>query len=225
LSEFIFMLTHGDETVADALEVYESVRELPLAYVGFKDVGLPLSELRELVDAVHADGRSVMLEVVSERREDELRSAEAALELGVDYLLGGTNAREVGDLIGRAEVAYFPFPGPVVGHPSVLGGTIEEVVAHTVELASFHHVAGLDLLAYRFVGDAERLIERVVASVDVPVIVAGSIDSDVRIERVAELGAWGFTVGSAIFNKEFAPGGSLPDQIRAVLSVAEKAAL
>ena len=37
--EFIFMLTRDDQTVSDALAVYEGVRATDLRYVGFKDVG------------------------------------------------------------------------------------------------------------------------------------------------------------------------------------------
>ncbi len=37
--DFIFMLTNHDATVADAVEVYESIRTTGLRLVGFKDVG------------------------------------------------------------------------------------------------------------------------------------------------------------------------------------------
>ncbi len=89
--EFIFMLTHNDQTVPDALDVYGTLRDTDLSYVGFKDIGLPPARLRELADAIRADGREVFLEVVSERAEDELRSVSAALDIGVDWLLGGTH--------------------------------------------------------------------------------------------------------------------------------------
>ena len=51
MAEFIFMLTNHDATVPDAVEVYEAVRRLPLRYVGFKDIGLPVPRLRELADS------------------------------------------------------------------------------------------------------------------------------------------------------------------------------
>ena len=63
--EFIFMLTHNDQTVPDALDVYGTLRDTELRYVGFKDIGLPTARLRELADAARADGREVFLEVVS----------------------------------------------------------------------------------------------------------------------------------------------------------------
>ena len=95
MPEFVFMLTHDDVTVEDAFKVYDEVRDTGLHFIGFKDVGLPFDRLKALTEAMHEGGREVMLEVVSEEKEDELRSAEAALDLGVDYLLGGTHAGEV----------------------------------------------------------------------------------------------------------------------------------
>lgn len=89
--EFIFMLTHDDRTVADAMDVYADIRDTGVRYIGFKDVGLPTARLGELASAMREDGREVFLEVVSERAEDEIRSVEASLEIGVDWLLGGTH--------------------------------------------------------------------------------------------------------------------------------------
>ncbi len=114
---------------------------------------------------MHEDGRTVFLEVVSTSREDELRSIEAGLELGVDVLMGGTNHDAALDLIGKAPVRYFPFPGTVVGHPSELQGSIDEISAHASELTSRPGVHGLDLLAFRHRSvDPVELTRAVVAS-------------------------------------------------------------
>src|SRR3954466_7458200 len=125
--EFIFMLTHHDATVPNALEVYDEVRDLPLRYVGFKDVGQPIAVLTELARRIHADGREAMIEVVSERREDELRSISAATEIGVDWVLGGTNVDDALAVLDGTGLRYCPFPGRVVDHPSILEGTIPEI--------------------------------------------------------------------------------------------------
>jgi putative N-acetylmannosamine-6-phosphate epimerase len=50
----------------------------------------------------------------------------------------------------------------------------------------------------------------------VPVIAAGSIDRVGRIESVGRCGAWGFTVGGAIFEGRFGPG-PVASQVRTVL--------
>lgn len=69
---------------------------------------------------------------------------------------------------------------------------------------------GLDLLTYRYTGDAPRLLQEVVKSSGVPMVSAGSIDSYDRIAKVRDTGAWGFTIGTAFFEKKFIPDGSLP---------------
>ena len=48
MSEFVFMLTHGDRTVEDAAEVVPELAETGLRYIGFKDVGADASRQREL---------------------------------------------------------------------------------------------------------------------------------------------------------------------------------
>ena len=204
MSEFILMLTYNDATVDDALDVYRDVRDANLRYVGFKDVGLPFDRLRALADAIRADGRRVMLEVVSESREDELRSAQAGLDLNVDYLMGGTHAGDVTRIIAGSPVRYFPFPGRVIGHPSLLRGTVPEIAESARRLGATPGVHGLDLLAYRYDGDVEALVAAVVAAAGVPVIAAGSISTEAQIRRLAALGVWGFTVGTAIFERRFA---------------------
>jgi hypothetical protein len=199
--DFIFMLTNRDATVSDAVEVYESIRATGLRLVGFKDIGASPDTLRRLTDTMHEDGRTVFLEVVSTSSDDELRSIEAGLGLGVDVIMGGTNHEAALGLIDKAPVRYFPFPGSVVGHPSELRGSIEGIASHAAELTSHPAVGGLDLLAYRHLTvDPVDLTRAVVAASKGPVVVAGSIDGAERIRAVAEAGAWAFTIGGAIFD-------------------------
>jgi hypothetical protein len=215
---FIFMLTRADVTIGDAVEVYEQdVRPTDVSWVGFKDVGPGFDVLRQLAGRIRADGRTSVLEVVSIDAESELRSVRAGIEIGVDAVMGGTHATLAGPLLAAAGIDYYPFPGTIHGHPSILAGTMESIVASAVELASRPDVAGLDLLAYRFVGHAPLLVERVVEAVARPVIVAGSIDSTTRIAEVSARGAWGFTVGSAIMDGLFVPGGGIRANIEAVV--------
>jgi hypothetical protein len=223
MAEFIFMLTHEDKTVEDASKVYDEVRDLEgLRYLGFKDVGLPFDRLRSLAGEIRAGGHEVMLEVVSEREEDELRSARAALDLGVDYLLGGTHAGKVAGILEGSGARYYPFPGRVVGHPSLLRGGIEEITESARGLAETVGVHGLDLLAYRYDGDVEALVRSVVSAASVPVIAAGSVDGEEKIRALSDAGVWGFTVGSAIFEGRF--GASPRDGVEAVLSASRSVA-
>ena len=50
-----------------------------------------------------------------------------------------------------------------------------------------------------------------------PVIVAGSIASIERAVAVSEAGAWGYTIGSAIFDGLLPGAPSIADQVRRVL--------
>ena len=217
MPEFIFMLTYEDVTVDNALEVYDEISDAGLNYVGFKDVGPSFERLKLLAEAIHEGGQEVMLEVVSERREDELRSARAALDLGVDYLLGGTHADEVAEIVAGTGIRYCPFPGRIVGHPSLLRGSIEEISESARRLAAMDEVWGLDLLAYRYDGDVDTLVRSVVAAAEVPVIAAGSVDDGQKIRRLSDAGVWGFTVGSAIFDGTFA-GDSVRERVERVLA-------
>lgn len=228
--EFIFMLTRNDQTVPNAMEVYEGIRTSRLRYVGFKDIGLPVPRLRELAAAMHADGREVFLEVVSERLDDELRSVEAALEIGVDWLLGGTHVGEALGLLDQigppgtpGRPRYGPFPGRVVGHPSVLEGTIEQIATSAREITGRPGVGGLDLLAYRWAGDVPSLVRAVVTAASGPVIAAGSVDSAQRIQALAGAGAWAFTIGGAIFDAVLPAGPSVREQVDCALAFASAA--
>lgn len=215
---FVFMLTHMDATVPNALEVLDELRGSGLRYVGFKDVGASPEQLTEVADAAHEQGLEVMLEVVSTSAEDERRSLEAAVPIGVDWVLGGTHPEVGTEILGGAEVRYCPFPGTVVGHPSVLEGTIEEIAADAYRLTRTPGIDGVDLLAYRHAtADIGALTEAVVASSNGPVIAAGSVVGFDQIDLLERAGAWGFTIGSAIFEGKLPGGPDVAAQVRAVL--------
>jgi len=221
MTEFIFMLTHHDRTVDDALAVYERTRGTGLRYVGLKDVGATPQVLAELIAAARDDGLEVMLEVVSTSAEDELRSLRAAAELGVDWVLGGTHADEGAAILRGRGIKYCPFPGRVIGHPSELDGELEEIAEHSRSLTALEGVHGLDLLAYRHRSiDPVALTRAVVGASAGPVIVAGTIASFGQIRDVADAGAWGFTIGGAIFEDRLPGGPGITGQLREVLACA-----
>jgi hypothetical protein len=222
LSTFIFMLTVDDRTVSNALEVYDQVAPTSVDWVGFKDIGVDTGLLRTLVERIHGDGRTAVLEVVSLDEESETTSVAAGLEIGVDVIMGGTHPDAVLPLLEGTGVRYFPFVGEVKGHPSRLVGTIEETAEGARQLSARPGVSGLDLLAYRFEGDVEALLSAVVAASEKPVVAAGSINSLRRIATVDDSGAWGFTIGSAIITDELFPGLAVADQVERVLAVTDK---
>ena len=217
MSHFVFMLTHGDRTIEHAAEVVPQLADTGLAYIGFKDVGADATRQRELTSLAHDAGFEVMLEVVSTSKEDELASLHAAAAAGVDWVLGGTNASDAVSILPDG-VRYCPFPGKVVDHPSVLLGSIDEIAEDAARLTALDHVSGLDLLAYRHpTADHVALIREVVRRSNGPVIVAGSIATIDRVQAVSDAGAWGFTIGSAIFDGLLPGAPSVPDQVRGVI--------
>jgi hypothetical protein len=217
---FIFMLTHNDSTVPDAAKVYDSLRGTALQYVGFKDIGATPDELAVVAGKAHADGLEVMLEVVSISRESEIVSLEAGRAIGVDWILGGTHADDGLRILAGSGIKYCPFPGRIDGHPSVLLGSIAEISQDARDLSALDGVYGLDLLAYRSPGeDPIALTHNVVVASVGPVVVAGSIATAEQIRLVAAAGAWGFTIGGAIFEGRLPGAPDLAAQITAVLNI------
>ena len=201
---FIFMLTRNDATVANAAELAREAIAAGARHIGFKDTGAPPVVLKALTDQLRTAGVTTYLEVVSLGAAVELASAELALALGVDVLMGGVRPEVVGRRVEGAGVRYFPFAGRVVGHPSVLAGSPDEIVASACDIAALPGVDGLDLLAYRSVHDGAHIAREVCAAVAKPVVVAGSIDRPDRIAAVRLAGAHAFTVGTAAIDGAFA---------------------
>ena len=214
--EMIVMLTYNDKTVQDAHSLFSTLADTPVNYFGFKDVGLPTDEMKRLVDSMNAAGKITCLEVVSLSEEEGLRGAELAVELGFGILMGTVYFDSINDYLREKPVRYYPFPGHVQSHPSLLDGTFDEIVEHARFLES-KGVDGMDLLTYRFRGaNPGLLLKDVVAATSVPVVSAGSIDSYDRLGEVCEAGAWGFTIGTAFFDKKFSAAGPFRDNVMCV---------
>jgi hypothetical protein len=219
--ELIVMLTHHDQTVPDSLELFERTKDYPITHWGFKDVGLPPKEMQTVAMAMKDAGKTTFLEVVSLSEEEGLRGARLAVELGFDILMGTVFYPSIGDFLKDKPVRYYPFPGHVHSHPSILDGAIDEIVAHARELEAYG-VHGLDLLTYRYNGEASRLLKQVVQATNIPIVSAGSIASFERINEVWDSGAWGFTIGSAFFERQFVPNGSFEENVLSVCNWLQK---
>jgi len=215
--ELIVMLTHHDRTVLNALELFERLQDQAVTHWGFKDVGLPPAQMAQVVASMKAAGKRTYLEVVSLSEADGLRGAHLAVELGFDVLMGTVFFPSIQDYLKDKPVRYYPFPGRVHGHPSLLDGTLDEIVAHARQLEALG-AHGMDLLTYRYTGDAPRLLREVVNATSVPIVSAGSIASYERILEVWQAGAWGFTIGSAFFESRFMPEGTFEDNLLAVVN-------
>ena len=213
--ELIVMLTYNDQTVENALELFNQMKDTPVTHWGFKDVGLPPEKMKKVVDSMNAAGKTTYLEVVSLTEEEGLTGAKLAVECGFDILMGTVFFDSISDYLKDKPVKYYPFPGHVHSHPSILEGTIDEIAQHACDMEA-KGVDGLDLLTYRYTGDAPGLLQEVVEATGVPMVSAGSIDSYDRIAEVRDTGAWGFTIGTAFFEKKFIPNGSFQENMMAV---------
>lgn len=198
----IVMLTYDDQTVLNAREIFEQCSSTRAEYFGFKEEPLPPAQMKELYDIMRKAGKKTVLEVVAYDEKKCLEGAELAVMCGCDMLMGTMYFDSVAELCKKNGLKYLPFVGEVVGRPSVLGGTIDGMIAEARALTA-KGVDGFDLLGYRFTEDASELIERFVAETELPVVIAGSINSCERLDEIKRVSPWGFTIGSAFFENKF----------------------
>ena len=217
--DFIFMLTRRDQTIEDCLETIDFISEIGLDHIGFKDVGVELETLIELNLRIKRAGATSYMEVVSTTSEACLASAWNAREIGVDRLLGGTDAAAILEVLDGSGIDYFPFPGRPEGHPTRLGGSSDDIAEDCRRFAALG-CAGVDLLAYRATeADPLDLVRAARDAMAGTLIVAGSVDSPARIRALAEAGADAFTIGSAVFDGSFSDRkGSTVSQLKDVLA-------
>ena len=209
-TQLIVMLTHHDQTVGNAEEVFEACKGSMATCWGFKEHPLPLEDMKRLYAKMRACGKTTFLEVVAYSEEEGLAGARMAVACGCDVLMGTCFYDSINDYCRAHHLRYMPFVGEVVGRPSVLGGTIDGMIAEAQEYLR-KGAYGIDLLAYRYTGDASALIRKFLKEVPAPVCIAGSIDSMERLEEVKAAAPWAFTIGSAFFENKF--GDSFCEQI------------
>jgi len=218
IPKLILMFTHNDVTVPDAIDYFNQVKDLPVDYFGFKEVGLPEKDMRQLNDMIHENGFESFLEIVEYEEDKILELTRQAVDIKFDYLMGTIYYPSILDIIKNSSMQYFPFCGKIYNRPSILGGTIKEIVedAKRIEAEGVH---GFDLLAYRYVYPykVSELVLKLNDAVEVPIVSAGSINSIQRLEETKNQGVWGLTIGGAFFEKRFMPGGSYRDNVIKVL--------
>jgi hypothetical protein len=216
--DFVFMLTRGDQTVRDGLAVLDDIASVGLTHIGFKDVGIQPADAHVLHARIKAMGATSYLEVVSTSPEACVQSAKVARDMGVDFLLGGTQVDEIVPLLAGTRTQYLPFPGRPHGHPTKLGGSADDVERDCVRFEA-QGCGGVDLLAYRATeADPLALVRAARKGLKGKLLVAGGIGKRAQIEALAAEGVDAFTVGSAAFDGSYAPDhGSLRSQLEAVL--------
>ena len=216
--ELIIMLTHNDVTVPNALEVFESCKDLPAKRWGFKDVGLSKEEMITLNKAMKAAGKTTYLEVVTYTEDGCVEGAKLAGECGFDFLTGTVYYPSILPVLEKYGLKYFPFPGKVGGSPVALTGTIEEIVEDSVRLIEAG-ADGVDLTAYRYTdGNPLELAYAVGEKIGMDKLtIAGSVGNEDRIDEMEELGCHAYTMGSALFNSNFVKNGTFRENLQYVL--------
>jgi len=221
MTEFIFMLTHHDVTVPNALEVLEEVKDTGLRFIGCKDVGLSLNQYVELFSRIRKYGLTSFLEVVTYSEEEHFKGVNLALKVGVDNLIGGVPQYTKKTLEylreKKSKIKYFPYIGKIVDHPCILQGSIEEIINDGKEAEALG-VNGINLLLYRYTGDQKMLLNKAVKELKVPLIIAGNVTTFNQIEELKKNNIWAFTIGGAIFEKKFVEKGDIREQITAILN-------
>lgn len=208
--ELIVMLTYADLTVENAAGIFEQCKNTKAKYWGFKEIPLPPDQMKELFAYMKQCGKHTGLEVVEYTEEKCLAGARMAAACGCEFLMGTAFFDSVNDLCRAEGIKYLPFVGHVSGRPSILEGTVEEMIAQAgtyLEKGAY----GIDLLGYRHAENPAALNRAFVSSVSAPVCLAGSINSYERLDEVKEAAPWSFTIGSAFFDNRF--GGSFAEQI------------
>lgn len=211
MPKLIAMLTHNDVTTRDALELFLGAKDAPCSYWGFKDVGISEEEMRRLAGAMRENGKTVFMESLAYSEKDTMSSLETAAKCGVEYVLGGTYYKSAAQFASDRGIRILPFIG--LRNAGKLYGDMDELVACARERAN-HDVFGINISAYRYDGDCDTLIRRVVAAVDKPVSIAGSVNSYERLAAVKGTGCWAFTIGGAFYENRFGTG--FAEQIAAV---------
>lgn len=209
----IVMLTYNDFTVDNAEQIFESCINSKAQFWGFKEHPLPLDRMKSLFAKMKECGKTTFLEVVAYSEEEGLEGARIAKECGCDVLMGTIFHDSINEYCKEHNLKYMPFVGEITGRPSVLNGTIEDIIAEAQEYIR-KGAYGIDLLGYRFTGDAPLLNKMLVANVQAPVCLAGSVDSYQRLDEVRDAAPWSFTIGSAFFDNKF--GGTICEQINKV---------
>ena len=210
----IVMLTHNDKTVKNSFKIFEECRNSKAKLWGFKEKPLPVDEMKKLYKYMKKCGKMTFLEVVEYTEKEGLEGAKLAVECGCDILMGTVFFDSINEFCKSNNLKYMPFVGKVTQRPSILEGDINEIIAEAKE----YQKKG-DLLGYRYVGDAVELNKKFVEEIEIPVCLAGSINSYMRLDEVKNVKPWAFTIGSAFFENKF--DGTFKEQINKVYEYIE----
>lgn len=175
--------------------------------------------MKELFAEMKSYGKTTFLEVVEYDEENGLEGARIGKECGCDILMGTVFFDSINQFCKENNMKYMPFVGEITGRPSVLEGSIDNMIAQAKECLA-KGVCGFDLLGYRYTGNPVELNNAFVEAIQAPVCLACSIDSYQRLDEVLETNPWAFTIDSAFFEEKF--GSTFSEQINNVCDYIDK---
>ena len=77
----IVMLTENDVTVKNAYEIFQECKDISeVTHWGFKNVGLPKDEMKQLVKAMKEAGKTTFLEVVTYDENSCMEAAKTCID-------------------------------------------------------------------------------------------------------------------------------------------------
>lgn len=217
--ELIVMLTHNDRTVENAREIFEQCKNTKARYWGFKEEPLPLDDMKKLFGRMKEFGKTTCLEVVAYSEKECLDGARLAVACRCDFLMGTKFFDSVNAVCKDNDIKYMPFVGKISGRPSILEGTLEEMLDEARHCLA-KGVYGIDLLGYRYTGDAVALNKNFVTALNAPVCIAGSVNSFERLAELKTIAPRTFTIGGAFFEGKF--GKSFAAQVDKVCDFMEE---
>ena len=211
--KLIVMLTYNDYTSEDAYSVFAECKNSIAKIWGLKEAGLPLEQMKILYDNMKTHGKTTVLEAVTYTEKKCMEAAKMAMECGCDILMGTIFFDSVNEFCKENNLKYVPFVGRVTGRPSILQGTVEETI-NQANMYIKKGVYGVNLLGYRYEGDAAALIKEFASRIDAPICLAGGINSYEKLDEVKQTDLWAFTIGGAFCENKF--GTSHKEQINKV---------
>lgn len=210
----VAMLTHNDVTVPHALEVFEANKHAKAEYWGFKDTGVTLESGEELLKAMIAAGKHVVIEPLTQDEEMANKWADLAIKYKVDGVLGFF-FKSVSERLKEAGIMYFP-PFGSRNDDMRLMGTIEELTDEALKIINAGS-SGIRMSAYRWVdGDPEELAAALKEKFDetgIPFMMTGSVNDFKKLDVIKQMNPWGITVGGALFDDDKFGGGSVAERI------------
>jgi hypothetical protein len=218
MTELIVMLTKEDKTIANALDVFGKICDLPFHGIGFKDVGLDQLEMQKLASDIKESGKKFYFEIVSDG--NATASVEKAIDLGAEAIMGGAFDSEILKRVELEKVEYYPYAGDFTERPCQLLGDVSEIIEDAQNIVN-SGAKGITLLAYRH-QQPKKLLQKFTQNVNTNLIVAGSIDDTHKIRNMQKLPVEAFTIGTAFVDEEFPAEKNMRAQIEFVLKEMKK---